>query len=221
MLVTQLLALSMMRVRPVTGPRRAIMQISALKEPPFALYAVSIMLAFMGMYVPFFYVQSYALEHNLMSPNAAANLLITLNCGSWLGRVVPNYVADTSGPFNILIPCAVLTFVLAFVWIGILNFGGLFVFCVLYGFSSGAFVSLSPTMTIALSPDLKDIGGRMGMIFMFCSIGLLTGTPIAGAIVPSGWVGLQVFCGATVAVSTVGLLVARWLKFGRPKWEKA
>ena len=221
MLVTELLALSMMRVRSIPGARRAIMQISALKEAPFAVYAISILLAYMGMYIPFFYVQSYALAHKIMSSNDVANLLVTMNCGSWLGRVIPNYVADHSGPFNVLIPCSVLTFLLAFVWIGIKNFGGLFVFCALYGFTSGAFVSLAPTMVVSLSPNLNDIGGRMGMIFLFCSVGLLTGTPIAGAIEPSGWAGLQVFCGATVAVATVGLMVARWLKFGKPRWEKA
>lgn len=74
-------------------------------------------------------------------------------------------------------------------------------------------------MVISLSPNLGVVGGRMGMTFVFASLGLLTGTPIAGAILQSGWVGLQVFCGVMVGAATLGLITARWLKFGHSFWK--
>jgi MFS family permease len=72
------------------------------------------------------------------------------------------------------------------------------VFGVLYGVSSGAIVS---TLAPLSSPDMKNIGTRMGMAFAIASVGLLIGNPIAGALLKGrSNVGLQVFSGAYLLV---------------------
>jgi predicted MFS family arabinose efflux permease len=215
MLLTQSIALLTMRVRMVPATRRAYLQLSAFKEIPYAIYSGGVLFAFMGMYIPFFFVQNYAIEHNILQPATASYALITLNLASLFGRIIPNMLADRTGPFNILIPCSLTTALLAFVWIWVKTPETLFVFCSLYGFFSGAFVSLSPTTVVSLSPNLGVVGVRMGMSFVFAAIGLLTGNPIAGAILKAiGWPALQAFCGSCVGISMLAMVAARIVKAG-------
>lgn len=215
MLATLSISLITMRVRLLPLQRRRIFDISAFKEPAFTLYGVGLMLAFMGMYIPFFYIQNYAISRKAMHAEQASYLLITLNAGSLIGRIIPNFFADKTGPLNMLVPCSSISAILAFCWISVTHKANLFVFCLFYGFSSGAFVSLSPTTVVSLSPNLGVVGVRMGMVFVFAATGLLIGNPIAGAILKvHGWEGLQVFCGAMVAAATLCILAARMYKVG-------
>ena len=100
-----------------------------------------------------------------------------------------------------MVPCGLVTAILAFAWLGITNAPGFWVFCVLYGFFSGAIVSLPPTVIATLSPDMSLVGTRMGMSFTAAGLGLLIGNPIAGAIlnVPKGrFHGAKAFSAATI-----------------------
>lgn len=88
---------------------------------------------------------------------------------------------------------------------------GVVVFTALFGFASGGFVSLMPTLIAQIS-DIRQIGVRTGVAMAVMSFGALTGSPIAGAIVQSqdgGYVGLQVFCGLCMGVSAVVFVFAR------------
>lgn len=88
------------------------------------------------------------------------------------------------------------------------------VFCLLFGFFSGAFVSLGPAVVLALTPDSRLFGARLGMLYIPAGIGVLIGNPIAGAILDHGWRSLQLFCGITIAVSVICMIVARISKVG-------
>lgn len=50
------------------------------------------------------------------------------------------------GSYNMIIPMSFGTGVLIFAWLGIHNAGGMIVFAILYGFCSGAFISLLPSI---------------------------------------------------------------------------
>lgn len=136
-------------------------------------------------YIPFFFVSSYAQEQAKAGEVLSIYLLPILNAASTAGRVLPGYLADrlSTGPLNILIPSTTAATILAFAWIGIHNEPGIIVFCILYGFFSGTFVSLPPAAIASLSPDLSEIGTRMGMSFFFAGLGVLIGTPIAGVLI--------------------------------------
>ena len=54
----------------------------------------------------------------------------------------------------------------------------------------------------------------MGMLFVPIAAGLLVGNPIAGALLRSGWMDLQAFCGAVLACSGLCVLSARIAKVG-------
>jgi MFS family permease len=101
--------------------------------------------------------------------------------------------------------------VLAF-WIPARDNASIIAFTVLYGFSSGGFVSLPPALIAQIS-DVREIGTRTGTLLATAAIGTLTGNPIGGALVPDVAHGdywhMQLFAGLMMAVGTVLFLFAR------------
>ncbi|KAI0920318.1 hypothetical protein AcW1_002092 [Taiwanofungus camphoratus] len=214
---TLLISLAVMKQRVVPATRRKLLDLAAFKEYPYTLFALGEFLGFMGLYIPFFYISSFALKKTGASDELAFYFVPILNAGSIFGRIIPNFLADKTGPLNMLIPCSVISAVLAFCWIAIHDVGGLAVFAVFYGFFSGTFVSLPPSTVASLSPDLKKVGSRMGMSFAFAGVGLLIGNPIAGAILnlnTGHFVRAQVFCGVVVAAGAGAMILARVSKVG-------
>lgn len=91
---------------------------------------------------------------------------------------------------------------------------GLIVFTVVYGFFSGAFLTLPFSTVVTLSPHMGVVGVRMGMACAIGSLGLLVGTPVAGAILTHGWLALQAFGGATLLIATIAMSASRFSKVG-------
>jgi MFS family permease len=218
MLATLLIPLAVMRVRIQPAQKRPLFDKSALKEPPFMLFTLGAFFGFIGIYIPFFYMPTFAVQKIPgVTAEFAVYTIAIMNAASTLGRIVPNYIADKAGPLNIIAPCALISAVLVYCWIAVENKGGLIVLCILYGFFTGSFVSLPPSVIVTLSPRLEIVGTRMGMLFSLSGLGLLIGSPVAGAILGSGnnFLGLQLFCACTVLASAAVLYPARFAKAGR------
>lgn len=223
MLGTQGVAVAFMKKKTPTLPpgvgvsppqRRRMWDMSAVREPQFLTYGIAMLFCFGGLYVPFFFVQPYAQAFGIAGGDLNFYLLALLNAASFFGRILPNVIGDQTGPANAMIPCVAVTAILSFSWIAIRSMGGIIAFCILYGFFSGAYVSLNSGVVASLSPNLSVLGTRMGMLAIPMAIGLLIGTPIAGALEQVSWTGLQVFCGAFVGISFIFLVVTRVLKAG-------
>ncbi|KAJ5982839.1 MFS general substrate transporter [Penicillium waksmanii] len=213
MLGMMLICIAVMRVRVLPPQKRRLLEPRAFLELPFTMFNLGEFFGFMGLYIPFFYVGSYATSKGGMSASLAFYMLPIMNAGSVFGRIIPNFLADKTGPLNMLLPCALISALLAYCWIAITDMPGIIIYCILYGFFSGTFVSLPPTTVVSLSPSLQVVGTRMGMSFFFAGLGLLVGTPVAGAILQSyGWLGTQLFCACCVVVAAAAMMVARLTK---------
>lgn len=70
-------------------------------------------------------------------------------------------------------------------------------------------ISLCPNIVVSISPSLSVLGVRLGMLFLLISVGLLIGTPIAGAIGTHGWFPLKAFTGGLLLTSFLILLFMR------------
>ncbi|KAJ5100510.1 MFS general substrate transporter [Penicillium angulare] len=218
-LATLVFPLLVMRVpSAIPGQPRKVRKLfdsSTLKELPFCLFLIWGFFGFAGVYMPLWYIGSYAIEKDIMSSKLASYLIPILNAGSVIGRIVPNYAADKTGPINMFIPTCFGLAVLSFAWIGIKNTPGLIVFMVLYGIFIGTYMTLPFSAVVRLSPHLGVTGVRMGMLCVVCSFGVLVGTPVGGAILRHGdWIGLQCFGGAMLMVSTIFIFATRVAKAG-------
>lgn len=216
-----------MRKRFPRSLPRAIIDRSALHEPAFLLSTVAMLFVFAGLYIPYFYIQVFAEKKRVMdASNTYLNqyLIVFLNVGSFFGRLVstcpahkiddttltskqfPNMLADKLGPLNTIIPCILISSIIAFSWISVSSRAETITFCIFYGFFSGSVVSLVPVLWSSQTPDLTRLGTRIGMVSVCMAVGLLIGNPIGGALVKqSSFVGLQAFCGT--AVLAAGLLL--------------
>ncbi|KAI0483243.1 MFS transporter, MCP family, solute carrier family 16, member 10 [Xylariaceae sp. FL0804] len=200
-----LLVISFLISKPYGPPptaKRRLIDPSALRNSSFLLFSISLFVVFIGLYVPFFYISDYAMEKTGASSQLSFYLLAIQNAGSAFGRVIPNLIAVRTGSLPILLGSMLGSSILAFCWPATSNIAGVIVVAILYGFFSGAVVSLPPSALVALSPDLSVVGSRLGISFSFAGLGLLIGNPIAGVIVtkPHGFLGQGLFAGATVLV---------------------
>ncbi|KAI5356988.1 putative major facilitator superfamily, MFS transporter superfamily [Septoria linicola] len=202
------------RIRVLPAGRRKFLDLAAWKEIPYTFFVLGTFVGFLGLYTPFFYIQSYALEIGA-SPDLAFYLLAILNAASTAGRILPNIVADKLGLFNVVIPCTLLTGILSLCLIPTKSFGAVAAIAALYGFFSGTFVSMPPTIYVHITKNRGMIGTRMGMGFACTSIGILVGTPISGAILEaSGYTYIWVYGGIMTIVAAGLICVCRVNKGG-------
>lgn len=205
-----------MKVRIRPRSKRAIWDKTALTDPAFLVFASGCFVAFLALYVPFFYTQLFTIAHGIADKEFAPYLVTFLNVGSVFGRIIPNALAGRYGSLNMMIVCAGGSAIMAFAWFGTKNLCGLTVFALLYGAFSGGVVSLSPSCLKNLTPDMNRLGARMGMSFFVTGIALLVGTPIAGAILgEDNWTPTIGYTAALMMVSVLLYGVSRWLVWAK------
>ncbi|XWW99887.1 hypothetical protein V2A60_007901 [Cordyceps javanica] len=176
-------------VRTRIRPRKAgpVVEWQAFKELEYTFYAAGAFFNFWGVYFAFFYVSAYsrdALNPPLSYPESL-NLLLILNGVGIIGRIAPNFIADRIGAVNVFIPTSIIASLLVYCFMAIESPTGLYAWVVIYGIVGAGIQSLFPAALSFLTTDLRKLGVRMGMVFTIVSFAVLTGPPIAGAIIAS------------------------------------
>lgn len=222
-ILTSILACLVLRKRLPNNKRTgASIDLKALRDKNYALATLAIWLVEFAIFIPYTYLSSYAI-HAGISPQHAYRLIALLNVGAIPGRALPGYVADRFGTFNVMsgtsLACCVFIFAL---WLTASSSeSAITAFAVVYGFWSGAAISLTP-VCIAAVCRIEDYGKRNGTTFSIASFAALIGTPIAGAIVGAdggGYTGLIVFAGAMYAAATAAFVVTR-VSVGGWRWRR-
>ena len=140
------------------------------------------------------------------------------------GRILPGIIGDKLGRFNtIIVISGISGAVTLALWIpGSSNTAAIIVYGAIFGFTSGGYISMAPAVIAQIS-DIREIGTRIGVMFVFNAVTALAGSPIGGAIVSRTrenggvsniYIGLQLFCGAVMLVGTVFFFFARYLQAG-------
>ena len=186
------------------------------KEPPSVFYLLANFFIFVGFYIPWFYIPSYAQVVLNGSQATGFNLLAITHAGGFFGRLLPGYVASHSkrlGATGTHALFAFCTAVLAFSWMGVLSAPGLIVWCVVWGFFAGAHITLPPAVTSELCPEGDMLGTRIGMVEAIAAPAVLIGGPIAGTLLDltghatrSSFLWVQAFSGATLVLGALCIL---------------
>ena len=90
-------------------------------------------------------------------------------------------------------------------------------------------MALPPAVIVTLSPSMTEVGTRIGMAFFVGSIGVLIGSPIAGAILDAqsqadknghlllgkaDFTGVLIFTGVVLVASGILMIGTRYFKAG-------
>lgn len=136
-----------------------------------------------------------------------------MNGVSAIGRTLPNLISDKIGPLNVQAPCALVTGVLVYAWIGVHTIVPLFVVVVLYGLFSGGLISLPPAAVASMTRDMSTFGARMGVTFTFMSVGSLIGSPVSGAIIQgnggNNYDAARIWSATTIVVGSLLMFASR------------
>lgn len=198
--------------KKVTGSQLA----KPFREVDYLLLLGGFLFLTYGIFVPLNFLPLQAASTGL-SHHIVQYLLPILNAASLFGRLFAGLLGDRIGRFNIFVVCCYLSgvWILA-LWICKNSEAALIAFSILFGFSSGAYISLVAPLVMQISP-LPEIGFRTGVVFFVASIGGLTTNPIAGAIIDSsgGFTGMKIFCGVFCVVGTTFVALARVRRTGK------
>ncbi|EFQ31147.1 major facilitator superfamily transporter [Colletotrichum graminicola] len=218
-----LVCIAIMRLRPNHKRRGALFRLKHFQDIPYVAFCIAMALMIGSVYVPFFYVDAYALRLGV-DPDASFYLLSVMNAASLFGRLAPNWLADKYGGMTIMLPgcigCAIVLFLSRFAH----DLPGLIVISIVYGFISGGMISLPPATIANLTDDLSEYGTRMGMGYTIASFGALVGNPIGGAAQrPQGdgtaevqreFQGTWIFGGGVMLAAAISMVVSKYLRVG-------
>ncbi|KAL4889083.1 MFS general substrate transporter [Aspergillus ambiguus] len=214
---------AVMRLRPRRRKSTALIDFKHFQDFSYMAFVAAFTLMIASVYVPFFYIQRYALQLDV-GDDMAFYLLSMMNATSLIGRIGPNILADRFGGVNVMAPACFLSAIILFMWRFAHTLAGLIVISLLYGLISGGMVSLPPATIANLTIQQSELGGRMGLAYTIAAFGALIGNPIAGACLrPSGadiphiqseFQGTWIFAGAFMLLATACLLLTRYLRFG-------
>lgn len=186
---------------------------SAFKDLPFMLFVLGGFFGSMGYYIPLLYLPSYAetVSMNAKTAGLAFYLLAIVNGTSTVGRILTGFIAANLGPLEMTTLALSCCAVLLFSWIAVHGSAGIVVWSVFWGLMSSVIVALPGAIIPLLCPSISVIGTRTGMYWAVAGLGVLIGSPVAGALIISGpsgvvWWHLQVFSGLCMVLGAVLLV---------------
>lgn len=197
----------------------------SLHDPVMLLTTIGGFLFFWGMFLPLSYIIIQA-QASGISADLVPYLLPIINAVSLVGRLLLGHLADRIGRFNCMLLITSFTGVLTLaLWIpGSSSTAALVMYAVAFGLGSGGYISTFPACVSQISPP-AEIGTRIGVASFVNAVGALTGSPLGGALIKSSpdgtesFLGLQLFCGATMVASVFVYGAARYKQAGF-RWEQ-
>jgi MFS family permease len=142
---------------------------------------------------------------------------MSLTAISTFGRIIPAHFGDKFGVFNVMILNTMFGGIVTLaLWLPAKGAAPLIVYACLYGFASGCTLSIIPAMVATIS-DIRKLGVRNGSLYALSAVGVLIGSPSAGAIVNDqhgSFSGLIIFCGVSLLIGTAFAIASRTSQVG-------
>ncbi|KAL0948144.1 hypothetical protein HGRIS_010761 [Hohenbuehelia grisea] len=131
--------------------------LTLLRDKAYTMNLLSGVLVKLGFFFPIFYLQLFAIKHGI-DENLSFYTVSLINAGGVIGRLIPSFLADRLGSYNMLIPdiFAIAAFILGM--LGATNPAGIIVISLLYGIGNGAYTSVAPALLTDLSKGVDEVG---------------------------------------------------------------
>ncbi|KAH0282529.1 MFS general substrate transporter [Aureobasidium namibiae CBS 147.97] len=208
-----LLCIAALTLRPLDIKRKgSFILLEAFKKPAYSLQTVALFLVLLGFFSPYFYLADYGLAHGV-SPHLTNYLFAFLNAGSLVGRVGGGFVALNLGMFNATVFACFAAALLMFCWLAITSTGGLIVFALLFGATSGMIIALIFPVIAHMADHPSQMGTYLGQATFVFGFAALGGAPIVGALF-SAYPGYEqgiIFSASVMMAGAVLITGARYL----------
>ncbi|KAL2182238.1 MFS general substrate transporter [Thermothelomyces heterothallicus CBS 203.75] len=155
-------------VKPEAPARSSKTDLSILKSHTYILLSIGLFFTYLGLFTPLFYISRYAISQGV-SESTSFYLLAALNACSFFGRVIPGYLADYYGHYNIQVICILLAAIIGFCLTATTNPAGLIVWTLAYGFASGTVIALQNACAGKIAPQQSQ-GAAVGFVTAITSI---------------------------------------------------
>ncbi|KAF9234082.1 MFS general substrate transporter [Melanogaster broomeanus] len=157
------------------------------RDSAFIFGSLGLTVFVVAFYYPLFYLQLDSARHGL-GQNFSFYSLVIMNASSFIGQLTSGSLVGYLGVPTVVLIATFCGTVLLFGMIGVHTIGGVVAFGVLYGYFAGIFQALwAPVMTM-LTPDLSELGVRMGVACAAMGLGGLVGPPISGALLTNDYI---------------------------------
>ncbi|KAF8141429.1 MFS general substrate transporter, partial [Boletus edulis] len=185
-----LIACLLMRTRLPPSDSRTNFLAAAEKcgrDSAFIFGCLGLCIFVVAFYYPLFYLQLDAVRHDLGNTFSFYSLVI-MNTASFVGQLSSTVLVVYFHVPTVLIMVTFCCSVIILGMIGVHTVAGFIVFGVLYGYFAGIFLALWTPVMALLTPDLSELGVRMGIACAAMAIGGLVGPPISGALLTPAYV---------------------------------
>ncbi|XP_026846740.1 monocarboxylate transporter 12 [Drosophila persimilis] len=159
-----------------------MMNFSLLKDMIFVIFSVSNFCTSIGFNVPYLYIAAYSEELGISKQNSSY-LIATIGVANTVGRIILGYVSDKPWVNRLLVYNVCLTacgFATAMVPL-CKDFNSLAMYCVVFGFTIGAYVGLTSVILVDLL-GLEKLTNAFGLLLLFQGIASFIGPPIGGGM---------------------------------------
>ncbi|KAG1837286.1 MFS general substrate transporter, partial [Suillus subalutaceus] len=190
---------------PATPVNCIVVGRKCIHDIPFILLIAGGFLFQVAFFYPLFFFQLDTIKHGI-SINFSFYSLVILNGHS---RVFMNLTIMSS------ISCGVLILGM----IGLSSLASVVVLGVLYGYFAGLNTAMGAPLIATLTPDLSELGARMGICLFILGFGSLIGTPISGALLTSHytWWIPGLFSGIVSLTGTMVFIIMRYMFLRRQR----
>ncbi|GAV29907.1 hypothetical protein PMKS-003413 [Pichia membranifaciens] len=189
-----------------------LIDFSSFKELTFMVLTSALFLNEFALLMVSTYIPSYALSKGF-SESFSLIALTVFNAAGVAGRIVPTFLSDRYGNFNLIILMStIMTLTVWIIWLPFgQNLGAFIAFTIIFGFAMAGTFALTPLCTSAISKP-KDFGKRYGTAYFFVAFCNLISLPVGMALTEThaGYDAMVAFAGATCTLATVCFVYTRY-----------
>ncbi|KAJ5822555.1 hypothetical protein N7447_004895 [Penicillium robsamsonii] len=182
---------------------------------PWIAFCLGVFCCTFSLLVPYDYLPTIAVEQG-MKQDLAQYTLAMINAGSMIGRIIPGFLSDHIGQFNVMVLVSTLSAIaLLAIWFPVYYFptnSGIIFFALFYGFVSGGYTTLlSPCVVALVDGQVTGLGLKFGVACICLAFGALVGIPVSGAVADNtgNWGGLIGLSGAMMALGALCFIFSR------------
>ncbi|KAJ2079537.1 hypothetical protein H4R24_003706 [Coemansia sp. RSA 988] len=172
----------LMRLHGQPAKRDKVFDLAVLRDKRFALLFSAALFGSSGYYIPFYFMPTYSEVVLGKQGGYGANVVAMMNGAGVAGRICMGVLGDRLGSLNMLCVSTLASCLSILVlWLPFSSLSTFLAAAVIFGFFSGAIVSLIPVVT-ANTFGTKRLPSIISLIMIAYTISALISSPPAGAM---------------------------------------